>query len=142
MGAFVFREEIFEFVRIAGDRAFDIVIFTNQPEVARGNFELTDMQKIEEYCRTKLPLLDYFACYHDDSDACGCRKPKPGMLIQAIKKWEIDPSRSFVVGDRDKDIIAGRAAGIRSILLENSVYDKNSTSADGYITDLLNFSFE
>ena len=110
--------------------------------MARGNFELTDMQKIEEYCRTNLPLLDYFACYHDDSDACECRKPKPGMLIQAIKKWEIDPSRSFVVGDRDKDIIAGRAAGIRSILLENSVYDKNSVFADGYIKGLLNFSFE
>ena len=47
LGAFVFREEIFEFVRIAGDRAFDIVIFTNQPEVARGNFELTDMQKLK-----------------------------------------------------------------------------------------------
>ena len=141
LSSFEFREDIFEFVCMAAEKRYRIVIFTNQPEVARGKFDLRDMQEIEQYCRMKLPLLDYLACYHDDSDRCECRKPKPGMLFQAMKKWEIDPNESFVIGDRDKDIIAGSTAGIRTVLLENLNFDSENVVADYYIKSLLEFRF-
>jgi D-glycero-D-manno-heptose 1,7-bisphosphate phosphatase len=56
-------------------------------------------------------------CFHDDVDGCTCRKPKPGMLTDAMKRHGIDPSSSFMVGDRWRDITAGRLAGCTTILV-------------------------
>jgi D-glycero-D-manno-heptose 1,7-bisphosphate phosphatase len=68
--------------------------------------------------RESLPLDDIFVCCHTEQDACNCRKPKPGMLLEAAQKHNIDLAASFMVGDRWRDIDAGYNAGCRTILID------------------------
>jgi D-glycero-D-manno-heptose 1,7-bisphosphate phosphatase len=68
--------------------------------------------------RRQVPIDDIRVCYHDDSDDCTCRKPRPGLLLEAASIWEIDLTNSFMVGDHWKDIEAGRRAGCKTVLIE------------------------
>jgi D-glycero-D-manno-heptose 1,7-bisphosphate phosphatase len=111
---------------------FLLIVVTNQPDVARG---LQSRQTIETFHRTlrdRIPLDDILACFHDDLDNCPCRKPKPGLIIEAAKRWEINLKRSFVVGDRWRDVDAGRGAGCKTVLIDYD-YDEVKPLAD-YVT--------
>ena len=76
-----------------------------------------------------LGLDDIFMCIHDDVDNCKCRKPNPGMIFDAKSKWNIDLQKSFLIGDRWKDIQAGKNAGIGTFLLEHN-YEEKKVEAD------------
>lgn len=93
------------------------ICVTNQPDIARGTRTPENVQAMNNKVATTLGLDDLFMCPHDNADACGCRKPAPGMLFAAMKKWGIDSARSWMVGDRWSDVAAGRAAGCRTILV-------------------------
>ena len=101
-------------LRAAG---FFMVVVTNQPDVARGKQTIAVVEAMHDKLRSKLMIDDIITCFHDDVDACECRKPKPGMLTDAIRRHSIDPSRSFMVGDRWRDVTAGRLAGCTTILV-------------------------
>ncbi len=73
-----------------------------------------------------LPLDTVKVCYHDDADRCACRKPLPGMLLEAAAELAVDLSRSYMVGDRWKDIEAGERAGTTPILIENEYPEKKA----------------
>jgi D-glycero-D-manno-heptose 1,7-bisphosphate phosphatase len=100
------------------DRGFLLLVATNQPDVSRGTATLETIHTFHEAMRQTLPVDEFLVCPHDDRDACGCRKPLPGLLLEAQARYGIDPSRSFMVGDRWRDIDAGRAAGCRTVLLD------------------------
>jgi len=68
--------------------------------------------------RDALPVDEVCVCYHDDRDRCQCRKPKPGLILDAAARYSIDLSRSFMVGDRWRDIDCGANAGVRTVLIE------------------------
>lgn len=93
------------------------IIVTNQPDIARGLMEKEELQKMHNLIKESLPIDDIFICPHDDIDNCSCRKPKPGMLLEAAKKWDIDLKSSFLIGDRRKDIVAGKKAGCVTVLI-------------------------
>src|SRR5271155_3672097 len=97
---------------------FVLLVITNQPDVSRGTQTREAVEAIHHVLATSLPIDDIFVCYHDDADHCACRKPNPGMLLEAQRKHNIDLSRSFVVGDRWRDIDAGHAAGCKTILID------------------------
>jgi D-glycero-D-manno-heptose 1,7-bisphosphate phosphatase len=97
---------------------FLLIVVTNQPDVARGTLARETLDAIHRIVRAELPVDDVRVCCHDDGDACGCRKPKPGLLLQAASEYGIDLSRSFLVGDRWRDIDAGAAAGCRTVLID------------------------
>ena len=99
------------------------IIVTNQPDIARGLMKIEELDSMHALIRKSLPIDDIYVCPHDDSDNCSCRKPKPGMLLDAAKKWDIDLSRSFIIGDTWKDIEAGKAAGCKTILID-ALYNK------------------
>jgi D-sedoheptulose 7-phosphate isomerase len=105
-------------------RGFELVVITNQPDVARGSLSRDTVESINQALKTSLPLDDVFVCYHIDKDNCECRKPKPGMILEAARKHSIDLSRSFMVGDRWRDIDAGHNAGCKTILLDNSYNER------------------
>jgi D-glycero-D-manno-heptose 1,7-bisphosphate phosphatase len=97
---------------------FALFVITNQPDVTRGTQTRSAVEAIHQALASSLPIDDIFVCYHDDEDHCACRKPNPGMLFEAQRKHNIDLSRSFVVGDRWRDIDAGHAAGCKTILID------------------------
>jgi D-sedoheptulose 7-phosphate isomerase len=97
---------------------FALFVITNQPDVARGTQTREAVKAIHQALASSLPIDDIFVCYHDDADDCACRKPNPGMLFEARRKHNIDLSRSFMVGDRWRDIDAGHAAGCKTVLID------------------------
>ena len=97
---------------------FVLVVVTNQPDVARGAVPRAQVEAINGRLRAALDLDDIRVCYHDDADACDCRKPKPGMLVSAAGELALDLGRSFMVGDLWRDVEPGRAAGCTTVLLE------------------------
>ncbi len=90
---------------------FELIVVTNQPDVARGTQSRQMVEQMNQRLKSLLPLDDVFVCYHADQDKCTCRKPQPGLLLQAAKKLNIDLSGSFMVGDRWRDVEAGQNAG-------------------------------
>jgi D-glycero-D-manno-heptose 1,7-bisphosphate phosphatase len=100
------------------EAGFLLIVVTNQPDVARGTQQREVVEAINEALLSEVPLDDIKVCYHDDQDRCFCRKPLPGLLMQAAKEWQIDLSASFMVGDRWKDIETGRKAGCKTILID------------------------
>jgi D-glycero-D-manno-heptose 1,7-bisphosphate phosphatase len=107
---------------------FLLLVVTNQPDVARGTQTLGAIQAMHDVMRQTLPLDDFLICPHDDRDACLCRKPAPGLLLQAQQRYGIDLSRSFLVGDRWRDIDAGRAAGCRTVYLDRNYRERGPSN--------------
>jgi D-glycero-D-manno-heptose 1,7-bisphosphate phosphatase len=97
---------------------FVLIGVTNQPDVARGAQRRDVVEAMNAALLTALPLDDMLTCYHDDRDRCECRKPRPGLLIQGAAKHGVDLAASFMVGDRWRDVEAGRRAGCRTIWLD------------------------
>jgi D-glycero-D-manno-heptose 1,7-bisphosphate phosphatase len=94
-----------------------LIVTTNQPDVARGRGRREQVEEIHVKLRRELPLDDIRVCYHDDEARCACRKPQPGMIFAAATEHEVQLDRSFMVGDRWRDIGAGRRAGCTTILV-------------------------
>jgi D-glycero-D-manno-heptose 1,7-bisphosphate phosphatase len=114
---------------------FDLVVVTNQPDVARGTQTLEAVRRVNDALLAALPLDEVVICPHDDADDCDCRKPKPGMLVQAAERRGIDLSASFMVGDRWRDVEAGIRAGCRTLFIDRG-YDERSVQADVNVADL------
>ena len=96
-----------------------LIVVTNQPDVGRGTQQKSIVEEMHEVLRTILPLDEIYVCYHGYDGMCECRKPQPGMLLAAAREFKIDLKKSFMIGDRSKDIEAGKAAGCRSVLIEH-----------------------
>lgn len=110
-------------LRAAG---FRTIVVTNQPDVATGKQRREVVEAINDALRARLALDDVRVCYHVDRDGCDCRKPKPGLLLEAARDWQIDLGHSFMVGDRWRDVDAGRAAGCRTVLIESGYAERRS----------------
>ena len=106
---------------------FRLIMVTNQPNIARRSQSREAVCAINDYLRDKLQLDAAEMCEHDDADNCDCRKPKPGMLLRAAHRDNIGLSASFMIGDRWRDIEAGRRAGCKTILIGEG-YDEELKS--------------
>ena len=95
---------------------FRLIVVTNQPDVARGTQTRETVEVMHARLLAALPLDEIRVCYHDDADGCSCRKPKTGLLTQGAP---VEMRASFMVGDRWRDIEAGRAAGCVTVLVES-----------------------
>jgi D-glycero-D-manno-heptose 1,7-bisphosphate phosphatase len=104
-------------LRAAG---FLLVVITNQPEIARGLLDRETLERMHERLRASLGLREIRVCTHDDADGCPCRKPRPGLILDAARALDVDLRASFVVGDRWRDVEAGRQAGCTTILIDRS----------------------
>jgi D-glycero-D-manno-heptose 1,7-bisphosphate phosphatase len=96
---------------------FLLIVVTNQPDVARGTTNRAGVDEINAELAAVLPLDAIEVCEHDDNAQCNCRKPKPGMILRAGERLGLDLAESYMVGDRWRDIEAGRRAGCRTILI-------------------------
>jgi D-glycero-D-manno-heptose 1,7-bisphosphate phosphatase len=92
-----------------------LVVVTNQPDIARATQDRSVVDAINAVVQRELGVDAILVCPHDDVDDCACRKPKPGLLLEAMERFDLDPDRSVMVGDRWRDVAAGRAAGCRTV---------------------------
>ena len=102
-------------LRAAG---FRLIVVTNQPDVARGTQSREVVEAMHVRLMSELPVDDVVTCYHD-GDACDCRKPKPGALLDAAHRHGVELEQSFMVGDRWRDIEAGQRAGCRCLFVDH-----------------------
>jgi len=117
-----------------------LVVVTNQPDVGRGTLKKEVVEAIHETMMQHLPIDRVEVCYHagaEFGEKCDCRKPQPGMLFAAAKVLAIDLSRSFMIGDRLRDIECGRNAGCRTIFIDWNYEEKLKHQPDHTVSDLL-----
>ena len=109
---------------------FLCILITNQPNVSRGKIKKEIVKKMNNFIKKEIKLDDIFVCYHDDKHNCSCRKPKAGLIIKASKKWGIDAKKSYMIGDRWKDIYAGKKVGCKTIFINNNYKNDKRVKAD------------
>lgn len=121
-----------EALKLAHDSGYELIVVTNQSGVARGYYKETDVQILHDYMGNELfkagaPILHFYYCpHHKDGTVeryavdCNCRKPKPGMILQAIKDFDVDVEHSFLIGDSQRDVDAAEAAGVKDDLFTES----------------------
>ena len=100
------------------------IVVTNQPDVGTGRQQVDIVRSMHEHLRAELSIDDVKVCYHTDDEKCDCRKPSPGMLLEAAKQHDLDLRQCFLVGDRWRDIAAGQAAGCACFFLDYGYREK------------------
>ena len=130
----VFIEGILELVKYFQDKGFLVLVVTNQSGVARGLMTLKELHAINTFIRNffkknALSIEEIFFCPHhpEFSGKCYCRKPQPGMIIKAKKKYDLDLTNSVMFGDRITDMEAANTAGIGLKVLIRGLENKTST---------------
>lgn len=105
-------------VAMLRDAGLLVIVVTNQPEVARGLIAPAQLERMHRRLKEATAVDAIYTCPHDDRHACSCRKPSPGLLLQAAAEWRIALGISYMVGDSWKDIEAGTAAGCQTFLVD------------------------
>jgi len=108
---------------------FLLLVVTNQPDVARGTQTLDAIHAMHDAMRQTLAIDEFLICPHDDRDGCRCRKPAPGLIFDARDRYGVDLTRSFLIGDRWRDIDAGQAAGCRTVLIDRHYRERGPSAA-------------
>ena len=114
-----------------------LVVVTNQPDIARGLTPAAVADSINARIRTALGLDAVYMCVHDDRDACACRKPMPGLITRAAAELGLDLATSHLIGDRWRDIEAGRRAGCSTFFLDRRYPERRPESYDFRVGSLL-----
>jgi D-glycero-D-manno-heptose 1,7-bisphosphate phosphatase len=116
--------------RALADAGLLLICITNQPEIARGGLDRAELEAMNEVLQRELGLDEVVVCPHDDEDGCDCRKPRPGMILDAARRHGIELAASFTVGDRWRDIDAGKAAGTVTIFIDRGYDEQLSKRPD------------
>jgi D-glycero-D-manno-heptose 1,7-bisphosphate phosphatase len=110
---------------------FDLFLVSNQPDYAKGKCSLEDLKSVHErldeiFRENKIFFREYYYCYHHPagivpgySGECTCRKPSPFFLKKAEREYGINMKESWMIGDREADILCGRGAGVRTIMVKS-----------------------
>jgi D-glycero-D-manno-heptose 1,7-bisphosphate phosphatase len=140
---FQFIDGIFDVCKYFQSLDFKIIIITNQSGIFRGYYSEKEYQKLtqwmlKQFKRNNVDVLDIFHCPHGPNSKCDCRKPKPGMFLNAKEKYDIDMKNSWVVGDKENDIKAANDAGIKNTILVRSGHkiDKSSSNAMYFVDSI------
>jgi D-glycero-D-manno-heptose 1,7-bisphosphate phosphatase len=112
------------------EQGFLNIVVSNQPDIANGLLSEESISKMNIKMLSELALNDVIICPHNSKQNCICRKPKPGMILDACKKHAIDLSTSWIVGDRNSDIEAGVNAGIHTVFIDRMWNDETGMNAD------------
>lgn len=118
------------------EEGFTLVLATNQPDVAKGIQTRDTIETMHDYLRARVPLDAIKVCWCVEGPACDCYKPKAGMLIEAAAELDLDLSRSYMVGDRWRDVGAGRSAGCFTIFIDRGYDEALRDRPDAVCADL------
>jgi D-glycero-D-manno-heptose 1,7-bisphosphate phosphatase len=116
----------FDALKTLQNKGYMLLVATNQGGLAKGWYTEEELAKMHKHLKTVyaehgVEITDFFYCPHhpDFTGDCDCRKPKPGLLLQGIEKYNIDPALSYFIGDRERDVEAGTKAGVKGILIDS-----------------------
>ena len=146
--SFEFIDDIFKTCLYFQNLGYKIIIITNQSGISRGYYTERDYQKLtqwmlEQFQYKNVNILDVFHCPHGPDSTCDCRKPKPGMLIEAKINHNIDMEKSWMIGDKERDIRAANDAGIINTILVRSGHKIDEYNSDAkFIIDSLQQSIK
>jgi D-glycero-D-manno-heptose 1,7-bisphosphate phosphatase len=112
---------------------FVLAVVTNQPDISRGATSAQVVAAINDFVGAHVPVDSFWTCPHDDRDGCDCRKPLPGLLQRAARFHDVDLQSSFMVGDRWRDIDAGRAAGCRTVLIHDPRHSEAVSASPDFV---------
>jgi histidinol-phosphate phosphatase family protein len=127
-------------IKLLHEHGLKVIVVTNQSGIARGYFTEETLAQIHEKMKAELAkesawVDGIYYCPHHPTDNCDCRKPKPKLVLQAAKEYDIDLKHSFVVGDLEIDIGLGKAVGCHTILISpNPGYDDQKQMSPDYTT--------
>jgi len=131
---FQFIDGVFDACLNLQSLGFELVVITNQSGIGRGYYSKDEFHTVNDWMLQQfnnqgVNILDVFFCPHGPEDGCSCRKPKPGMLLTAKEKYDIDMSQSWMIGDKEADITAANGAGIQNTILVKSGHaiDENNS---------------
>jgi D-glycero-D-manno-heptose 1,7-bisphosphate phosphatase len=113
-----------------------LVVVTNQPDVARGTVTRTVVDSMNDCLKSVLPLDAVLTCAHDDTDRCQCRKPLPGLITRAARELCLECTASYMIGDRWRDIEAGRRAGCKTLFIDCGYDEQAPQSYDFRVSSL------
>ena len=136
MTEFFWVEPIKDVTRELKNLGYLLFCVTNQPDVRRGLQRREVVESFHRAILTEIPIEKIFTCYHDDSDNCSCRKPRPGLIVEAQREYGLNLTESWLIGDRWKDIDAGAKAGCNTVFLEYGYDEKLRTRPDHTISNL------
>ena len=144
-----FADDVFDALKILKDTDYKLIVITNQAVIARGMIDEAGVEKINQYILDEISERSgcvfekcCFCPHHPHADVekyrvnCECRKPKPGMLLQAAGEFDIDLSQSYMIGDRMSDIIAGAKAGCKTILIQTGRHKDAPIVSDAFDPDI------
>ncbi len=137
---FKIRPEFINFYKEIDTGGFNLFVISNQPDIARNKMDIKELEIMTEQLNSNFSFKEISYCIHDDSDNCNCRKPKPGMIISLLDKYNLQKEESILVGDSSKDISAGKNAGIKTVVLQtdyNRDSDINSDFEVGSLTEII-----
>ena len=126
--------DVTDALRRLKDAGYLLIVVTNQPDVARGTTTLAAVHEINAALSASLPIEEFVICPHDDAANCPCRKPKPGMILDAAHRYAVDLKRSFMVGDRWRDVDSGANAGVRTVWVDRGVKERAPDHAPDFTT--------
>ncbi len=113
-----------------------VIVVTNQPDIGNGLVEAAVVEAMHDRLRRVSSIDDILVCPHRQDAGCQCRKPRPGMLVKAAKKWQIDLKKSFMVGDRWGDVVAGQRAGCYTVFVNRHYKEHQQTEPDSRAASL------
>lgn len=123
-------------VRALKHAGFVVIVVTNQPDIGNGLVDRRVVEAMHEKLRRRVAVDEIRLCPHRQDARCACRKPRPGMLQEAARKWRIDARKSFLVGDRWSDIVAGQAIGCYTFFVDRGYSEPQRATPDSHVSSL------
>ncbi len=127
---------VIEAVKALKQAGLLVVVVTNQPDIGNGLVDAKVVDAMHAKLRRLLPVDDIKMCPHRQDEGCECRKPRPGMLLEAAREWNIDLESSFMVGDRGGDIVAGQAAGCYTVFINRGYSEEQRAIPNSHASSL------
>lgn len=118
------------------NEGFFLAVVTNQPDIAKGKLKPIAVKRVNDALKTVLNIDAIAMCSHDDMTFCKCRKPKPGMLLELAAEYDLDLSASYMIGDRWRDVSAGKAAGCKTVMLGTTYGELQKDKPDYHVAEL------
>ena len=132
---FEFINGVFKACRYFQKIDYQLIVVTNQSGIARSYYQKEDFYKLTKWMLKQfenqgIKILDVFFCPHGPESTCNCRKPNPGMLLEAKEKHKIDMKNSWMIGDKEADVGAANAAGIENTILVKTGHDIDEANSN------------